>query len=239
MTVGCARCHDHKIDSIPQRDYYRLVAFFRNTLCDIHRGKFKDSAFTLNMQRPLTGPSPEVVAYQARLRKLATDLNKRKAAAHFVDASVWQALLAGGRDLYGANPHVLLRRFRHEALPPEQIERLESLRFETAQISAPAGPQTLCIRENGSAAPPTRVLVRGNVDAPGDEVEPRFPTVLGGVTEIEPRSIESLPDSSGRRTALAKWITDASNPLTARVMVNRIWQHHFGFTIRFSPSPDS
>ena len=71
------------------------------------------------------------------------------------------------------------------------------------------------------------MLARGNPHVPGDEVEPAFLTVLGGrQPTIPPRSAEAK--SSGRRRALADWIASPENPLTARVMANRVWQHHFG-----------
>lgn len=84
----------------------------------------------------------------------------------------------------------------------------------------------LCVMEPDATPPPTHVLARGNPHAPGEIVEPGFPGMLGGGTP----AIEAPEhgESSGRRLALARWIVDPSNLRTARVMVNRIWQHHFG-----------
>ena len=70
----------------------------------------------------------------------------------------------------------------------------------------------------------TKILRRGNPALEGEEVSPAFPSVL---SPPDP-NIDKLGDSSGRRTALAKWITSKDNPITARVMMNRIWQYHFG-----------
>jgi hypothetical protein len=86
--------------------------------------------------------------------------------------------------------------------------------------------QALCVKENGREAPPTHVLLRGNPGSKGDEVEPSFPQVLSPPTPAIQTPAQG--DSSGRRRALAEWIASPGNPLTARVMVNRIWQGHFG-----------
>jgi hypothetical protein len=79
------------------------------------------------------------------------------------------------------------------------------------------------------------VLIRGNAHAPGAAVEPGFPTVLGFPDPSTPRPAKEAP-SSGRRTVLANWIAAADNPLTARVLMNRLWQHHFGRGIVPTPN---
>src|SRR5262249_26337087 len=81
-------------------------------------------------------------------------------------------------------------------------------------------------------SPPTFLLRRGDYFAKGPEVRPAFPIEL---SEEEP-ACQPTERSSGRRTALARWLVDPRNPLTARVIVNRLWQHHFGRGIVGSPS---
>src|SRR5262249_7412104 len=85
----------------------------------------------------------------------------------------------------------------------------------------------LCVTEGGGRAPETFVLIRGNPHVKGDKVEPAFPLILGGVKPVLPTPLPGAK-TSGRRLALADWIAAPDNPLTARVMVNRIWQYHFG-----------
>jgi len=90
------------------------------------------------------------------------------------------------------------------------------------------------VADIGVTAPPTHVLGVGNYDRPKEEVQPGFLTLLdpGNAKIVPPAGLES----SGRRTALAKWLTDPENPLTSRVMVNRIWHYHFGKGIVGTPS---
>ena len=85
----------------------------------------------------------------------------------------------------------------------------------------------------GRDAPKTFIAIRGNPDAPGDEVQPGFLSALGGADIPEPPLHAT---STGRRTALAEFIASPDNPLTARVMVNRIWQFHFGSGLVKTPS---
>jgi hypothetical protein len=104
----------------------------------------------------------------------------------------------------------------HELL----VEQLVALR-------RPIIPHTtvLCVLEPDTTPPTTHVLDRGNPHVPLDAVDPAFPVMLGGGA---PTSIEPTDESSGRRLALARWIIRPENLRTARVMVNRLWQHHFG-----------
>ncbi|MDF1859355.1 MAG: PSD1 and planctomycete cytochrome C domain-containing protein [Verrucomicrobiales bacterium] len=89
------------------------------------------------------------------------------------------------------------------------------------------------VKESGPKALPLQVHLRGSAHAPGEEVVPAFPSVLGSGNEPIPAEYAPVdqaigPNSSGRRLALAKWIASPENPLTSRVIMNRLWQHHFG-----------
>ncbi|MCA8956007.1 MAG: DUF1553 domain-containing protein [Planctomycetes bacterium] len=120
-----------------------------------------------------------------------------------------QQLRQHGRRLLGAVRHREYRSLRRE------LSRLAERRHDHLVLSA---------REPGPVAPATHVLTRGSAHAPAARVEPRFLQVLGGeAPQIEPRN-----RTSGRRRALAAWLTRKDHPLTARVMVNRVWQFVFG-----------
>ncbi|MFY9344839.1 MAG: DUF1553 domain-containing protein [Planctomycetota bacterium] len=99
------------------------------------------------------------------------------------------------------------------------LERLSARRPDIETI------EVLAVIENGNTAPEAFVRLRGNVHSKGPQVEPGFPSMLGASPTVSPRP---TAHSSGRRTALAQWITDPANVLTWRVIANRLWQHHFG-----------
>jgi len=119
----------------------------------------------------------------------------------------------------------------------DRWERYQVLRRElkslAKEIAAPE--QALCVSEEGANAPDTFVLLRGNAHVQGDKVEPAFLEVLGNAPPVIPQAAPSAP-TCGRRLVLANWMVSADNPLTPRVMANRIWQYHFGRGIVRSPS---
>jgi hypothetical protein len=128
-------------------------------------------------------------------------------------------------------PRELRRLVRGEGaklLGEERYRRYAEQRRElqTLQWRKVGGDAALCVTESGPRAPDTFVLLRGNPHFKGDKVEPAFPVVLGGVPPVIPEPPPGAK-STGRRLVLADWIASPSNPLTARVMANRIWQYHF------------
>ena len=185
MTLGCARCHDHMFDPIPQKDYYSLLAFVRNV--KLHSNEVSlDSA-----SQALVGDRDVIAKWSQETREKADALKQQIHAAE------------------GEERKKLERELR------ELITR------------APEGASwALSVSDRGVEAPKTHLLTRGNASTPADEVEPAFLSVIS-----EQAPAIAPPDdgtSSGRRLALARWIASPENPLTARVMVNRVWQHHFG-----------
>ncbi len=187
VTLGCARCHDHKFDPIPQADYYRLLAFFRNIRLNEAAKYNLESGNYL----PLAEPA-KVAAWQESQRAKLEPLQKR---------------LAG---VTNAGEKAQLTR---------EIDGIKNV--------APPFAWALGVRERGRQPPPTHVLVRGNAGSPGQEVQPAFLSVVGGAGPALPAP---GPEQAtvGRRRALANWIASSDNPLTARVLVNRVWHHHFG-----------
>jgi hypothetical protein len=113
-----------------------------------------------------------------------------------------------------------------------EYQRLKK-QLEVLKDAMPSGAaRALVVTENGATAPETFVLLRGNPNSHGAKVEPGFPTVLS----FPDPKITPKAHSTGRRTALADWITSPKNPLTARVIANRVWQQHFGRGIVRSPN---
>jgi mono/diheme cytochrome c family protein len=228
LTVDCARCHDHKIDPIPQKDYYKLLSFFQN-INDFENGGPNDLA-------PIVTDPAVRHAYE----KSQQDKKQGRAALHkqldvverkFVELYSKEhpgAKLDLGRLLPTDGPRILGKEdFEKFRKLHEQLRKLEEFK--------PTGEMALAISERGAEAPDTFVLLRGNPRNHGDRVEPGFLEVLGGTKPVIPKPPPGAK-TCGRRTALANWIASKDNPLTARVMVNRLWQYHFGRGIVRSPN---
>ncbi len=122
-------------------------------------------------------------------------------------------------------------------LGPTQGAHYTALVKEKADLANQQAPaeKVLCVTEAGPKAPDTFVMLRGNPTTPGDKVEPGFPLCAGGGPAVVPAPAADAK-STGRRTALADWLASPNNPLTARVIVNRIWQYHFGRGIVRTPN---
>ncbi|MEE2827120.1 MAG: DUF1553 domain-containing protein [Planctomycetota bacterium] len=232
MTVNCARCHDHKIDPIPTKDYYSMLAFFRNVQRYGVRGHdtvLRQSSRPIVSEEVQRTHTAEVQQYERNVKENREYLNQveKRVKKDFIPVEheefrhemnrVPLVKQRVGKELDG-------ELFTEEEYVEykKQFERMKFLRSNRPKNLEAA----LCVTEKGDSAEPTYVLIRGNAQAESDQVEPGFPTVLSPPEPV----IEKPADgkSTGRRTALANWIVDPQNPLAARVMVNRIWQHHFG-----------
>ena len=148
-----------------------------------------------------------------------------------------RSLSASKQDSPAIDVRSLIRAEGERVLGPERIERYRQARRVLAETRGGKvlGDAALCVTEPGRVAPETFVLLRGNAHSPGDKVEPGFIQVLGSpAPAIPPPSADAR--TSGRRRILADWITSRENPLTARVMANRVFQHHFGRGIVRSPN---
>jgi len=214
LTINCARCHDHKIDPLTQRDYYSLLAFFHNITP--MGGRQMNPAF-IERALPAIGTSAE--ESQHRLEELERRRDEARRHVHEIEQRVREQ----GEQTLDALARKDLDAWR---------ERRQALEKETADVA-----RALVVTEHGPKAPETYVFYRGNPHAdpkPENLVEPAFPAVLKAPAPV----IASPSDgrSTGRRTALAKWIASPDNPLTARVLVNRVWQHHFGRGLVRSPN---
>ncbi len=235
LTLGCARCHDHKFDPVPSLDYYRMLAFFTGT-----------ERFEL----PLDKAEGEVFArstteYQARLKpvkqKLDDWLKDRKAPlrlAKITGLSVSEeekALLRMPVDESNAKQKNLLDQVKKEILISDTVLR-EGLRADAVaewdsladavkkieDSKPPEIPRVLTLRDGSPKQ--SYLLERGDPEREKTEVKPGVLTLL---TRGEPAYLKN----GYSRLALAEWIVDAeggAGALAARVIVNRLWQHHFG-----------
>jgi Protein of unknown function (DUF1553)/Protein of unknown function (DUF1549) len=175
VTLGCARCHDHKFDPIRQSDYYRMQAFFATT-------QHKDIPLATPEQQAAWKQKTDAI--QAELKPLQKKLKETP-----TDTAL-----------------------------QKQVEQKES------ELPDPL-PVLQTVEDDAAKFTPVHVLARGDSARPGDRVGMRPLGIM--LADGAPEWSDETPPPSPR-LALAKWITDPANPLTARVMVNRIWQWHFG-----------
>ncbi len=253
LTVACARCHDHKFDAIPTTDYYRLQAFFATSeLEDVPiAGKAEADVFAAAQKAlgqkaaPLRKQLAELEApyrQAIRARRLGmlsageravvnTPAANRTAAQKRLAQGLETSLRVTWEDVATA-----------VAADPRVHQRREALKraIEEIQHTLPRPPaHAMALVDHGSTRTETFVLRRGDFRSRGPKVEPRPPGVILASHQdlaFTEASIVPAPGKTGRRAALARWLTAPDNPLTARVMVNRLWQGHFGRGIVTSPS---
>ena len=191
LTVQCARCHDHKFDPIPARDYYSLYGVFASSM------EPKDLPQIAEPER-----TPEFVAFEKKVAEIDAEIVKYREEKKKEIAEKNRAAVDG-------------------------LKKLQK-KIEAFKATSPSAPPRAMVLLDGAPMEPV-VFLRGN---PGN----RGPTVPRQFLEVaSPGTRVPFKDGSGR-LELAQAITSKENPLTARVLVNRIWLHHFGTGLVTTPS---
>ena len=245
LTVGCARCHDHKFDPILQEDYYRLTAIYQavwdpeNWLpAAIGFGEWP-TRYILDADKPSRDAWIEAVTDSERYRALRDD--RRALAAAYLEYrtrrsnEVTAEIAAGGREAT-AEAAAEISDEQLEELYPELAKQAAAVRAK-AKVLDDLMPRRIWSAWDLSKKPsPTYLLLRGNYLTPGPEVEPGVLAVLDD-PEDRFRFPEPEPEwnHTGRRLTLARWLTQPDHPLTARLIVNRVWLYHFGEGIVRTP----
>ena len=273
LTVQCARCHNHKFDPIPQRDYYRLQATFFGIV---------------EVDHPLV-PAAQAAAYQTANARIDAEVKQRRLAMATIEQPYRAQLLPAKYLRFPKNVQeaiatpeaqrtpgqVLLANqvIRTVNVAPGEVEKIinaadaaktKALRIEIASLESqrpspipmamgitdgdyrytpdgagdePAPGKGVKQQATGGSflhqgpdryqVPPSYFLHRGDVLNPGSLMKPGFVTVASS-TETPVEMPPADGHTSGRRRALAEWLVSSENPLTARVIVNRVWHHHFG-----------
>jgi mono/diheme cytochrome c family protein len=316
LTLGCARCHDHKYDPIPQKDFYRFQAFFNAVQAGGGiQAPYKDKAFAERAadqvkryeEQLRSGPEKkDLERFEAELlKKLIAIRAARAQGKEYTKADLRLELKLAKQRIFSDDErrnHQDLLEAADRTQDPEEKEALDTFeqplleRLKAAYASGRADPaerfQSLSVKDvqseaaaqysgksiftaeeknrhaelsgkleilrrradrwktsvlavtnvagppSGPEIAPTRILIRGNYNQPGEAVEPGYPSAITGNSQaavLETDRYRQFP-TRGLRLTVAKWIASPDNPLTARVLVNRLWQHHFGAGIVRTPS---
>lgn len=247
LTVGCAQCHDHRYDPIPQTDYYRLRALFEPAYDWKHWRSPRERLISLYTD----ADRAQAAAIEAEAQKLAADHAARQSkflqAAFDKELEKFDASLrpklrlayetAGDKrtpeqqKLLAENPSVNISPgtlYQYNAAAAEELKALDA-KIAEIRSRKPVEDFISVLNEIPGTLPVTYRFHRGDPQQPQEAIAPGTLSVLGpgGQPLPIPPKAEGM-ESSGRRLAFARWLTQTNNPLLARVIVNRVWMHHFG-----------
>jgi cytochrome c553 len=218
LSLGCARCHDHKYDPVNMDDYYALYGILQSTTWPFPGGEEHKRPAHFAPLVPVDKAARQDKLRAQELDRLDAEIRQLKAQAF---SAVGLAFAAG---------------LANTPVPPPQVTQPmtklgAALTAATRQRASVEGKELYAVAYGVTEGVPVnaRIQKRGEPDKAGSEVPRRFLEILGG---------DSLPSGAvgSGRLELAKWITRPSNPLTARVFVNRVWQWHFGRGLVATPS---
>ncbi len=255
QTIGCARCHNHKSDRVSQKEYFQLQAFFANTAFNEKAplAKGSETEFDHVYQKQLAAYNEATKDIRARQKAILDRVreagrkyyNERylddSRAAIFKPEAEWTPLdkWVNWRKQAVASDNEIVSYLRdtaeektradynedHVALWKEYKGLQEQLKqFDKLKPAKGSATLTTALELTSKEVPPTHVRFTGIHEKPLEAVNPGIPALWGGKGEVP---ITPLAHSSGRRAVLAQWLSADSNPLTARVYVNRVWAQYF------------
>ncbi len=259
LTIQCARCHSHKFDPIPQTDYFRMEAILApayrpddwipqmNRRLQIATKKQKDAATKHNAQvdAAVKQLKDELAALKTTFTNRLFEDRLTKLPAEIRDDV--KAALATAADKRTAVQKYLADKFQKSLKPTGKeldaaLATYDDFKTGTAGLNAKVAAEEARRRTFDEVRAlydtpgdvVTNVLLRGDPLVPGPQIQPGVISTLQTPQPFE-WSDRLSEKTSGRRLAFAKWLTQPQHPLTARVMVNRIWMHHFGRGIVATP----
>lgn len=242
MTVACAKCHDHKFDPVPTKEYYSLAGIFLSTdpLYGTIKQKYSNSPTDL---LPLGTDGQEMHDALKAHEKMVAAVEKPRDAKKTELAEAEKAKAAAGQKKTSAEERLAKETVEEKkaAIQKEIDEAIAAIKSSTgkiAQIKAELPPLASAVEELKKQRPPTpayamsvrdrdkptdtQVAIRGDLGKRG-EVAPR-----GFLTALNVDDVPTINAKQSGRRELADWMTSPRNPLTARVIVNRVWHHLFG-----------
>ncbi len=258
LTVGCAECHDHRYDPILQTDYYRLRAVFEPALdpknwrdprrrqISLLTAKEREQAKALEDQAKAVEADLQVQfeefrdwIFEQELEQIPEDLRSEARLAGLSWQNDRNKVSEAEKELLDTYPGLkvsaapnILNLFLQKYERGDELQEAIDVNQKAAAAIRARKPKEEFVRaltEEPGKVPTTFLFLRGNPETPGEEVGPGDLLVLGsekGPLDF-PENDPELP-TTGRRLAFAKRLTDGQHPLTARVLVNRVWMHHFG-----------
>ncbi|MCA9172885.1 MAG: PSD1 domain-containing protein [Planctomycetales bacterium] len=232
-SLQCAKCHDHKFDPVPTRDYYRLAAVFSSTQFAARPAPFLPDENQQGFSAADDWTSAKIDAYREQARELEERMSRQR-RQESGDAKVGDNNLAPGDEASLARMRKNITRHQWELEKTKPVA-LSVYTGATIQRNNVSGPLPLPPNPWGRGElEPDTILTGGDPFTRGAAVSPGPLSALESLAQLEPAS---FPAGRGaRRLALARWIADPANPLTARVIVNRVWAWHFGRGLAANPN---
>ena len=254
LSVGCAQCHDHRYDPIPQADYYRLRAVIEpgydwknwrtpdQRLISLYTEADRKKAAEVEAEAKKLGEEKDAKQKQyiaealtKHLEKFDAPLREQLKTAYDTPAD---KRTAEQKKLLADNPSVNINAGVLYQYNQKAADELKAMDAKIAEVRGRKPPEDfISVLTEADKVPVTYLFHRGDPKQAKDAIPPGGLSVIspsGKPLEI-PAKDPDLP-SSGRRLAFARWLTSGTNPLVARVLVNRVWQHHFGRGIVGTPS---
>ena len=240
LTIGCARCHDHKIDPIPQADYYRFAAYFAaaEPVMLPLATKAQQSANQMQSDKIRRLMEPNEARIQALRGQAANRLRelKKKTLDPATRAALQKPLEARN------DTEVALVKVVELELEPKEVDITAALSADEKNAIATAEkalaglrkqrpaplPAAWGLKDTGRVAPAAFLLHRGQIEQKTGLVEPRMLSVFSNASASIPQPSKPGDTTTNRRLSLARWLTGPGRAQVARVIVNRIWQQHFG-----------
>ena len=245
VTVGCAQCHNHRYDPIPQADFYRLRAIlepgFDTTAwkppaareVSLYNAEEKKMAAAVEAEAAVLDKArvkkqDEYIeaTFQKELAKLPMEMREKATAARKTpDAK----RTADQKKLMMEHPSLNVDSgslYLYDSKAAAELKKLGEI-ASSLRAKTPTEQFVRVLTETPGQVPPTFLFNRGDIEQPKDRIAPGGLSILDASVPLADAA-KPMAGSTGRRTALANWLTDPKHPLTSRALVNRIWMHHFG-----------